>query len=411
MGSNGKLPKGWREARIDNVSDVSFSSVDKKALEDQSSVLLCNYMDVWKNPYIHRHLKFMEATASASEIEKFTLHAGDVLLTKDSETKDEIAEPSVVREQIDNLVLGYHLALLRPKHNVADGQFLAAQLRIPEFRNQFIRAASGVTRYGLSMATVCGAKVWLPRFATQRKISGILRSVDEAIEATRAVIEQTRRLKTALLQEFFNRENRRGNSATQRLRLRDLGHWFHGGTPSKSQSAYWNGTIPWISAKDLKQADLWDSQDHISQSAVSAGARLAPVGTILMLVRGMGLAKAFPVGIARVPLAFNQDIKAIIAHHDHHPDYILYWFQRNEGRLMQLADEASHGTKKIDSDTLLSLGIELPSKAEQIRVASALRAVDDRIAHEIQTLAVAKTLKSALSQGLLTGRISVKGGN
>jgi type I restriction enzyme S subunit len=75
-------------------------------------------MEVWKNPYIHKHLNFMEGSATSKEIERFGLRCGDVLLTKDSETKDEIAEPSLVREQIDSLVLGYHLAQLKQFPNI-----------------------------------------------------------------------------------------------------------------------------------------------------------------------------------------------------------------------------------------------------------------------------------------------------
>lgn len=87
MASNGTLPMGWHPRRLDEVADIRFSSVDKKSVPGQRPVKLCNYMDVWKNPYIHAGLDFMESTASDSDFRNFSLQVGDVLITKDSETK------------------------------------------------------------------------------------------------------------------------------------------------------------------------------------------------------------------------------------------------------------------------------------------------------------------------------------
>jgi len=126
ISSNGKPPQGWQCKRLDEVADIRFSSVDKHVYAQETPVRLCNYMDVWKNPYIHEDLDFMKGSATQQEIERFALQTGDVLLTKDSETKDEIAEPSLMREQIDGLILGYHLALLRPDKSQVLGAFLAA---------------------------------------------------------------------------------------------------------------------------------------------------------------------------------------------------------------------------------------------------------------------------------------------
>ena len=86
---------------------------------------------------------------------------------------------------------------------------------------------------------------------------------------------------------------------------------FSGGTPSKGNSAYWRGPIPWVSAKDLKADRIFDAELHISQQACDeSAAKMAPVGSLLMLVRGMGLANGIQVGEVTAPVAFNQDLRA-----------------------------------------------------------------------------------------------------
>jgi len=73
---------------------------------------LCNYTDVYYNNRITKSLTFMKATAKKSEIEKYTLKQGDVIITKDSETPGDIAIPSYVAEPLNGVVCGYHLAIL-----------------------------------------------------------------------------------------------------------------------------------------------------------------------------------------------------------------------------------------------------------------------------------------------------------
>jgi type I restriction enzyme S subunit len=174
----GSLPSGWRDYSLAEVADIHFSSVDKKTLDGESSVRLCNYMDVWKHDYIDDDMPFMVASASGHEIERFRLRVGDVVLTKDSETRADIASTAVVRSVGDDVVLGYHLALIRPKPDLAVGSFIAKQLMLPLFRTHFVRAATGATRYGLSLDAVRRARVWLPHVSEQAAVARIIEMCD-----------------------------------------------------------------------------------------------------------------------------------------------------------------------------------------------------------------------------------------
>ena len=202
-GDDRSPPVGWRVAKLGDVTDVRVSGIDKHSRPDEPAVRLCNYMDVWTKAYITDSLPFMRATASSAEIERFALLSGDVLLTKDSETREDIAQTSVVLDAGADVVLGYHTALARPTHADVDGRFLAAQLRHPRFRQHFIRAAQGATRFGLTYDALTSAPVWLPPLAEQQRIADLDRVLHleiELIERQReAYVSQKRALMHRLL--------------------------------------------------------------------------------------------------------------------------------------------------------------------------------------------------------------------
>lgn len=199
----GHLPERWRKVRLKEVSSISFSGVDKKNREGQQFVNLCNYLDVYRNDYITKNIKFMQATASESEIEKFTLRLGDVLMTKDSETPDDIGVSAVVTENLDKVICGYHLALIRPNNNEVDSLFLCKTMSGPMLRKRLSQLANGATRYGLSTAAIENLEIWLPSLLEQKRIAIILRTADREIELLRFQLDALREQKKGLMQQLL----------------------------------------------------------------------------------------------------------------------------------------------------------------------------------------------------------------
>ena len=160
---------------------MRVSNVDKLSQEGEISVRLCNYSDVYKNDRIRNDMPFMQATATAAEVSQFRLEPGDVLLTKDSETWNDIGVPAVVDSSADDLVSGYHLALLRPRGDRVTGPFLLRALQAPEVAYQFHVEANGVTRYGLSHDSIKSVRVPVPPLEEQKAIVRLLDYVDRRI--------------------------------------------------------------------------------------------------------------------------------------------------------------------------------------------------------------------------------------
>jgi type I restriction enzyme S subunit len=190
------------------AAEVWFSGVDKKSSADEVPVLLCNYMDVFHNTRITSEIDFMQATASPNEIESNSLHKNDVVFTKDSETSEEIAEPALIADDIENLVCGYHLAIARPRDGVGYGPFIAQAMRHQEIRWQFCRLANGVVRFGLTLDAIEQAEIFLPGMQVQEQIAGVLDSEDLIIEALLERAEALRTQKRGLMQKLLTGQRR-----------------------------------------------------------------------------------------------------------------------------------------------------------------------------------------------------------
>lgn len=196
----GTIPEEWEVVRLAKVSEIRFSNVDKKSYPGEIPVHLCNYLDVYNNEYIDEKIDFMEATATTAEIEKFSLYKGDVIITKDSETADDIAVPSVVIEELNNVLCGYHLALLQPNAEKVDSIFLSKLLSSTPINNQFVRLSQGLTRFGLNVSSIQNAIIPLPSLDEQHQIAQILSEVDYKTEKEQAFKEELEKLKKGLMQ-------------------------------------------------------------------------------------------------------------------------------------------------------------------------------------------------------------------
>jgi len=197
------MPNDWEHRMLIDIADVIISNVDKKTKEDETPVRLCNYTDVYYNQFIRRDMAFMSATAKEREIKKCSLFKGDVIITKDSETADDIGVPAYVRESIEGLVCGYHLVILRPKPNAVDGAFLFYALSDRAAQVQFHAKANGITRFGLRKNDIETVEVPIPPLPVQRQIGAILGSLEDKIDLNRRMNRTLEKMAAAIFKSWF----------------------------------------------------------------------------------------------------------------------------------------------------------------------------------------------------------------
>jgi type I restriction enzyme S subunit len=196
-------------------------------------------------------------------------------------------------------------------------------------------------------------------------------------------------------------------------KIKSLVSTYGGMTPSKGEAEYWKGTIPWVSPKDMKVREIHDSQDHISHSALrQTGIALIQPPAVLIVVRGMILARTFPTAITAVPVTINQDMKALVPKPGLSPDYFVSLLTGIQADLLLLIEIAGHGTCCLRTDAWGSFVIPVPPLSEQSEIEQHLK---DRLS--IQNTAIARTereialmqeYRTRLTADLVTGKLDVR---
>lgn len=204
-----EVPAHWEVQRLRYTSEMRVSNVDKHTKADELPVYLCNYADVYNNEHITSRIGFMPATATSVEIARFRLEIGDVLITKDSETWDDIGVPALVEHVADDLICGYHLALLRPVRSVLYGGYLLRALQSPVVSCQLHVEAKGVTRYGLTHDSIKSVLLPIPSLAEQRAIAAFLdqetAKIDALVSEKERLVELLQEKRTALISHTVTR--------------------------------------------------------------------------------------------------------------------------------------------------------------------------------------------------------------
>jgi len=261
--------------------------------------------------------------------------------------------------------------VLSDRTRAVDQDFFFHLLGSPHVYREFSRRAAGAVVKNLNIDLVKNVEVPLPPLPEQRRIAAILDKADTLRRQRREAMRLSEEfLRSAFLEMFGDPvTNPKGWEVVP---LGQAGKWLSGGTPNRKSPEYWNGDIPWISAKSLKTSILEASSENLTEAGSRNGSRVVPEDAILFVVRGMSLAKEFRVGMTTRPVAFNQDVKAILPRQDIEPSYLLLHLKYAQAGLLNLVDTASHGTKKLNTDELSAWLVPLAPRELQRRAKTLL---------------------------------------
>ncbi len=196
----------WRKVKLDTVADIKLSNVDKKTTEGEKPIRLCNYTDVYKYSFINKEKSqdFMIATCNDNEYEKFLLKKGQVAITKDSEKRNDIGIPTFIAEDFEDVVLGYHLALITPYSDKLDGAFLHFWLNTEYGKKYFENNASGSgQRLTLTLDIIKSIPLYLPDLPTQKSIAKVLSDLDAKIELNNKINRELEAMAKTLYDYWF----------------------------------------------------------------------------------------------------------------------------------------------------------------------------------------------------------------
>jgi type I restriction enzyme, S subunit len=200
-----QIPEGWQIFPLKFITSIQFSSVDRHEHADEVNVKICHYPNAYNNERINAETNLSTGTCTLLELEKFSLRNDQVIITKDSESADDIGVPCFVEEDIENAVCGYHLALLQPDKSIILGEFLFRYLQSSTVRSYFETNSNGVTRFGLGKSTIETLLVPVPDLNTQKTIVDYINErsvkIDKTITSLLLGIDKLKQYRQSMIAE------------------------------------------------------------------------------------------------------------------------------------------------------------------------------------------------------------------
>lgn len=301
--------------------------------------------------------------------------------------------------------------VLRKYEKHLNKQFLLQMLNSDFMQNQYKRLSAGGIVQNISSDIVYNSQLFHTSIGEQQKIASCLSSLDELITAQSEKLEALKDHKKGLMQNLFPQEGQmvpnyrfpefENDGEWNEKKLEELASFSSGGTPSKDNTQFWNGDIPWISASSMHDPFVKKSEHNITQDAVNKGAKIAKKESLLILVRGSMLHKRIPICIATRDVAFNQDVKALKLGDGATNIFLFYLLSSYEKILLELVSATGIGAGKLDTEYLKKLVIYLPpSSQEQQKIVYCLSSLDEQISAEAEKIEQLQLHKKGLMQKL-----------
>ena len=301
-------------------------------------------------------------------------------------------------------LLNQHIFKVLPKPGIdPDYLFYALKTALSELSGK----THGSTMKHVVRGDFESTQVAVPPLPEQRRIVDLLSRADGIVRLRREAEKKAAELIPALFLDMF------GDPATNPKgwptdSLKNLVSFVSGGTPAKAREDYWQGELPWVSPKDMKRAGIDSAIDHVHHKVLTeTSIKLIPVGSILIVVRGMILVHTVPVAQSLVPMTINQDMKALIPVQNVKTAYLLWSLKVRQEQLLSMVTTAAHGTKKLETERLESFVIPLPPLRAQQDFEERMANVDSIQSQQSSATAKAQATFDALLASCFTPTVTV----
>lgn len=374
-----------KKYKLADIAKIEISGVDKKTIEGETPVRLCNFVDVYYNWTITKEKakSFMVASAKQTEIDKCSIGKDMVAITKDSETRDDIGIATYIADDFENVLLGYHCALITPNPAIVDGKYLNAFMHTRYIQKYFENNASGSgQRYTLSNDTISNIPVLLPSIDEQHTIGKLLADLDRKIELNKQINDNLEAMAKQLYDYWFvqfdfpNEEGRPYKSSggamvwNEKLKreipkgwtsakIKDAAHTYSGGTPTSTNSKYYDGgNIPWINSGELNNPIITSTTNYITEEGLNnSSAKLYPQDTVLVALYG---ATAGKVSLLSFEACSNQAVCGVIPQNKIMTTYIRYYLSSLYEHFITLSSGSARDN--ISQDTIKNTILPIPQE-------------------------------------------------
>jgi type I restriction enzyme S subunit len=392
----GVIPEEWEVKRLGDVATFhKGKGLPKSALSESGAAPCIHYGELFTRYPETIHEIFSRTDTSAGV---FRSVANDVLMPTSDVTPRGLAKAICVR--VDGVILGGDILVIRSDTHRVHGPYLSIVIRYEAA--QVLQFVTGSTVYHLYGSDMKNFTFFMPPLPEQRAIATALNDVNGVLGALNMLIAKKRNLKQAAMQQLLTGKTRLPGFSGEwaRITLGDIVEKIvGGGTPSRSNAAFWGNEIPWVTVKDFGTFNPRQSQESITELGLrNSASHLIPAGTLITSTR-MALGQAV---VYEVDVAINQDLKALFLKPNISTEYLTYWFENFENMIDELGSGST--VKGISLVQLRGLPFQAPNIHEQTAITSILSAIDV----ELTTLEARRDktaqIKQGMMQELLTGR-------
>lgn len=276
--------------------------------------------------------------------------------------------------------------ILKAKRADIDYKFLYYYFKKNEIQN---------TGYNRHFKWLKELQIPLPPLEIQQKIAATLDTAAALLKLRQQQLAELEALIQSVFYEMFGNPVRNEKGWEKETIDKVCAKIMGGGTPSKSNSEYFEGSIPWVTPKDMKSIAIKDSIDHITEEAIkNSSAKLIPRNSILMVIRSGILKRTLPVAKNIVDVAINQDMKAFIVNEKLMPDYLLYFFRMMESNILKNVRAVT--ADNIEFSIIKCLEIPLPPLSLQTQFAAIVQKIEQQKALVQQSIDETQTLFDSL---------------
>lgn len=364
----------------------------------------------------------------------------DVLIAKDGSVLKHVFQ---VKEDIKAVLLS-SIAILRPNLNLCIPQYLVYFLLNPVTKRNILsnyKSGTGVPR--IVLKDFKKIEVSLPSLEYQKSVTHILSTIDNKIELNQNINQNIESIAQAIFKSWFvdfepvhakantNSENEYDKIATKLGISREVLDLFpsefeeselglipkgwkidslerccqkveSGGTPKRSVTEYWNGSINWLTSSEVKNPIVYESKEKISHLGLKeSSAKMWPAGTTVIAMYG---ATAGAVCLLAEPMTTNQACCGLIPR----PETRLFLFLYVQFESKNLASKATGSAQQnLNKGLVATHKIIIPSKNICIVFEKMLSALFEKRILSLKEIKTLTITRDALLPKLLSGEIDV----
>ncbi|MDH1487705.1 restriction endonuclease subunit S [Acinetobacter johnsonii] len=363
---------------------------------DNEYCLFLNAGNVTKSGFKFESTQFINKEKDAL-LRKGKLQKNDLVIT----TRGTVGNIAYFDESIpfENIRINSGMVIVRSEIDLEPiylNQFLKSDL----FEKWLEKNVFGSAQPQLTVKLLNSISISYPSKEEQTKIASFLSAVDEKISQLTEKHALLSQYKQGMMQKLFSQQLRfKADDGSEfgeweTTTLGQTGKFIGGGTPSKENSEFWEGSIPWISSSDLTEESIFkiNITRFISQNALNQSAtKLVPANSILIVSR-VGVGK---VAITPNEICTSQDFTSLTLHKGS-SIFFAYLIKSLTPYLLEMNQGTS--IKGFIKDDLANLELKIPCIEEQTKIANFLSAIDQKIEVVAQQIEQAKTWKKGLLQ-------------